>query len=109
MKVSKLVEILNKMNPNADVKLHTRYGESALFILALKNDDTTVWLETESDCDMGAELGERFKVASEEQLDELDFYSELVDTGITVDMVRKYMGNDTAKQMENFCFEHGLI
>lgn len=109
MKVSRLIERLTKMNPGADVKLHSIYGESALFVMARQNDNNTVWLETESDCDMGAELGERFKVASEDGLDELDFYSELLDMGITIEMVRKYMGNETADHMHEFCYGHGLI
>lgn len=109
MKVNKLIERLTKMSPGADVKLHSIYGESALFVMARKNDDSTVWLEAESDCDMGAELGERFKVASENGLDELDFYSELLDMGITIDMVRKYVGSDEADHMYEFCYGHGLI
>lgn len=30
-------------------------------------------------------------------------------TGITVDMVRKYMDDETADHMKTFCEEHGLI
>lgn len=40
---------------------------------------------------------------------ELDFYTDLLETGITVDMVRKYMNDETADHMRDFCKEHGLL
>lgn len=48
---------------------------------------------------MQAELTERFTIASEEQIDKVDFYSDLLDCGITVEMVCKYMGNEKVEQL----------
>ena len=45
----------------------------------------------------------------ENGMDELDVYSDMLKTGIDVDMVRKYMGNDVANHMKKFCEEHGLL
>lgn len=111
MIVRKMIETLQKMDANAEVKLHERFGEPVLFVVALKNDNNTVWLETESDNDMGSELEARFEYAAkiENNVDELDFYTELIETGINVDMVRKYMGDETANHMKEFCEEHGLL
>lgn len=109
MIVKKAIEILQNMNSNAELKLHDRFGEPVLFIVALENDNNTVWLETETDNDMGSEIGARFENALEKQLDELDFYTDLLETGITVDMVRKYMDDETANHMKDFCEEHGLL
>lgn len=51
----------------------------------------------------------RFASAAENQTDELDFYMELLDIGIDVNMVRHHMGDETAKHMQKFCEEHGLL
>lgn len=66
-------------------------------------------METESENDIGEEIGVRFENALENWDDELDFYMDLIETGITVDMVRKYMDDETADHMKTFCEEHGLI
>lgn len=109
MKVKKAIEILSNMNPEAEIRLNDRNGFPLLFILALQNDNNTVWLECENDCDLGEELSVRFETAAEEQLDELDFYMDLLEIGINVATVRAYMGDEVAKHMELFCKEHGLI
>ncbi len=54
-------------------------------------------------------LKEKFATAIEEYDDESDFYSELINAGITVDHVRDYMGDETAEHMQQFCEGHGLI
>lgn len=54
-------------------------------------------------------LQEKFATAVEEYDDELNFYSELITAGITVEHVRDYMGDETADHMNQFCEEHGLI
>lgn len=35
--------------------------------------------------------------------------SEMLETGIDIKMVRKYLGDDVADHMKDFCKEHGLI
>lgn len=71
--------------------------------------DTTVVLETENDNDMREEIQARFDAALEDGKDELDVYSEMLETGIDIKMVRKYLGDDAADHMKDFCKEHGLI
>lgn len=39
----------------------------------------------------------------------LEVYMEMLEAGINVPMVRKYMGNEVADAMQQFCEEHGLI
>ncbi len=109
MKIKTLIERLSKFNPEATVKLHRREGEEVLFTVAIEGDDDNVWLETESDNDMGSEIDARFDGATEYWDSELDFYMDLLETGINVAMVRKYMGDELANHMEEFCIEHGLI
>lgn len=105
MTVKTLIEKLSHYNKNAIVRLHHREGEELLFALAFQNDDTTVVLETENDNDMREEIQARF----DDEKDELDVYSEMLETGIDIKMVRKYLGNDAADHMKVFCIEHGLI
>ncbi len=66
-------------------------------------------LETENDNDMREEIQARFDAALEDGKDELDVYSEMLETGIDIKMVRKYLGDDAADHMKDFCKEHGLI
>lgn len=35
--------------------------------------------------------------------------AEMLETGIDIKMVRKYLGDDVADHMKVFCIEHGLI
>lgn len=73
------------------------------------NLDTIIVLETENDNDMREEIQARFDAALEDGKDELDVYSEMLETGIDIKMVRKYLGDDVADHMKDFCKEHGLI
>ena len=41
-------------------------------------------------------------------MDELDFYTTLLENGITEEDVRTHMGVNQAKAMNKFCSEHGL-
>lgn len=109
MKVKELIKRLKKFNPEATVKLHDRNGEELLFVMALLNDNKRVWFETESDVDLANEIQTRFDDAVENNLDELDVYEEMLKTGISVDVVRKYMGDSIANHMLAFCKEHGLL
>lgn len=108
MTVKTLIEKLSHYNKNAIVRLHHREGEELLFALAFQNDDTIVVLETENDNDMREEIQVRFDAALDGR-DELDVYSEMLETGIDIKMVRKYLGDDVADHMKDFCKEHGLI
>lgn len=109
MKVKTLIKKLQKFNPEAVVKLHHRDDEEVLFTVGIAGMNDVMWLETESDNDMSSEISARFEAAYEEDWDELDFYNDLLETGITVEMVRKYMDEEHANHMQVFCEEHGLI
>lgn len=108
MTVKTLIEKLSHYNKDAIIRLHHREGEDLLFALAFQNDDTIVVLETENDNDMREEIQVRFDAALDGR-DELDVYSEMLETGIDIKMVRKYLGDDVADHMKDFCKEHGLI
>lgn len=108
MNVKTLIKKLSKMNPEAEVRLNDFNGETALFVNARAYNNNVVWLDGEYDIDLREEISARYEIASTEQWDELDFFMDLIETGITVDMVRKYMDDEHADKMEKFCEEHGL-
>ena len=108
MKVKTLIKKLEKMDLEAEIRLHDKAGERVLFVLSAKKIPD-VWLQTESDVDMADEIQSRFDDAIENGTDELDVYMEMLEAGIDVSMVRKYLGDDAAEYMQRFCGEHGLI
>ena len=105
MKVKTLIEKLEKMDPEAEIRLHDKVGEPVLFVLSAKNIPD-VWLQSERDVDMADEIQSRFDDAIENGTDELDVYMEMLEAGIDVSMVRKYLGDNAAEHMQNFCGEH---
>lgn len=108
MKVKTLIKKLEKMDPEAEVRLHDKSGEPVLFVLCAKNYPD-VWFQTEGDIDMTDEIQARFDDAIENSTDELDVYMEMLEAGIIAPMVRKYLGDKAADHMLDFCEGHGLI
>lgn len=110
MKVKKIAEVLSKMaqeNPNSDVKLHVLYGESALFICKKKGDET-IWIQSESDVNMKEEISERFKCINECD-NAIDYYTDMLDLGITPTMVGKYIGKEYEMKMLIDCASYNLL
>ena len=78
----------------------------------IKKGENVITVKTlieKNDNDMREEIQDRFDAALEDGKDELDVYSEMLETGIDIKMVRKYLGDDAADHMKDFCKEHGLI
>lgn len=78
MKVKTLIKKLEKMDPEAEVRLHDKSGEPVLFVLCAKKYPD-VWLQTEGDVDMSDEIQARFDDAIENGTDELDVYMEMLE------------------------------
>lgn len=111
MKIKKMIETLEKFskyNPDANVKLHGKYGESALFIMGINGDNDAVWIESESDADMAAELDERFRDIDECD-NAIDYYADMIDLGITPTMVGKYIGKEYEMIMLIDCASYNLL
>lgn len=83
----------------------------ALFVNSLTNNDSIVWIERARDIDLGSEISARYEYAADPNsgIKEVDFYMNLLKIGITIGMIREYMGFEYAEHMEKFCVEHGLI
>ena len=109
MKVGKLLRGLKEMaNREAIVRLHSPLGEPVLFVLHANRKDG-VWLESESDINMAAEISARFQDAIDTGTDEFTVYSKMLDQGIDIEMVRRHLGDKDADHMKIFCRSHGLI
>lgn len=50
-----------------------------------------------------------FDDAVKHGVDETEVYENMLESGINVDMVRKYMGDKTVDHMQDYCEEHGLL
>ena len=108
MTVERLIKQLENYNPKAEVRLNDHRGCVALFALALANDDNTVWIEGKDDIDLGEEISARFVKASEIQMDELDFFLDLLDMGITLEDIEECCP-EHYEYSKKFMEEHGLI
>lgn len=109
MKVKTLIEKLEKCNQDAIVRLGGKNGAEVLFCMEEDSENSPVWLETALDNDMVNEISTRFDSALIYGIDEVDVYNDMLKLGINVDVVRKYMGDDEADHMEQYCEEHGLF
>lgn len=89
------------------VKDHVYYGNEALFVVGFKDRDEVVVIEDETDNDLRAELDTRFEQASEEQVDELDFFIDLFELGFTLDHIKHYLP-ERYQYAKRFAEEHGL-
>lgn len=108
MKVSRMIKELQKFNPDAEVKMHYKDGYNALFVVAYQNNDSVVTIEDKSDNDLGSELGARFEYASENNIDELDFFMNLLELGFTLEDIKENLP-DKYEYSKQFLEEHGLI
>lgn len=109
--VKNLLEQISDVDDKERIYLNED-GEELLYVLSITENDNIVWLETESDNDMREVLSAMFKSFALENtdiIDELVAYSDMLDQGISVEMVRKYLGDDQADHMKEFCVEHGLL
>lgn len=110
MTVRKMIEELQKCDPNARVVLNDIDSEEEVIsVLSFVNHKTDrVCLASEYDTEMTEELEAMLDYASENNIDETEFYTDLLERGIDVDMVRRYLGEEQAVHMEEYCKEHGI-
>ncbi len=108
MKVSRMIKELQKCNPNAEIKLHHKEGNNALFVVTYVGDKNNVVIEDKSDNDLRSELDARFENAIENNIDELDFFMDLLETGFTLDDIKENLPEQYTYTKE-FLENHGLI
>ena len=107
--VKQLISALEGIEDNERIYLGNTELEELLYVMSCTANKHLVWLEVESDNDMGEELSAMFEQLATYGEDELVAYSDMLDQGITVEMVREYLGDEQADHMKEFCMEHGLL
>ena len=113
MKVRRLIEELQKMPQDAEVKMHDRDGDNLLFVMRLDpiccpEYANVVYLEDKTDNDLSVELEARFETAMDDYEDnELDFFLDLLDIGFTLADIKKNLP-EYYEYSKNFMEEHGL-
>lgn len=113
MKVRRLIEELQKMPQDAEVKMHDRDGDNLLFVMRIDSTyhpeyANTVYLEDKTDNDLSVELDARFEDAMEYFDDELDFFMDLLDVGFTLEDIKENLP-EKYEYSKTFMEEHGLI
>lgn len=118
MKIKRLIaqlEAIAEEKPDAEVRLNDKDGDIALFAVTLCNEShagsdysNVVWIEGRCDIDIGEELRARFENAAELQVDELDFFMNLIETGLTLDDIYEYLP-EQYEYSKQFMEEHGLL
>lgn len=111
MKVKRMIEELKKMNPEDDVRFHHPNGDSVLFVLKVINIPeygNVVFLRGKDNINMAVELAAQFEHAAETQMDELDFFMDLMDMGFTLEDIQKFLP-EKYEYSKKFMEEHGLI
>lgn len=108
VKVGELKEILAA---NPDTCVRGMDGCEILYVEQLNggNVNDFIWLETENDIDMSAEISAIWSEAITLGLDEDYVYGGMIERGITPAMVRKYDSPKQAAHMAEYCVEHGLM
>ena len=111
MKVRRLIEELQKFNPESRVYFGSWMGKGRNEILccfAFKDNEEVI-LETAEEFDTKNEIKEMFDAFIEEGWDEADAYREMIDFGYTPQLLKWIGMEDEANHMEEFCKEHGII
>ena len=108
MTVEKMIERLEKYNPEAEVKMHGMHGNNVLFVVGYENNNEVVIIEDKEDVDLKTELEARFEAAGENNEDELDFYIDLLDDGYALDDIKEYLP-DRYEMVKLFLEDHGLF
>lgn len=107
--VSDILSALQSIPDDYEVKLEKASGNNLLFVVSYVGNNDIIVLSDKSDYDLSFELYERFQYASEHLLDELDFFTELFETGFTIDDLREHLNKDKFEYAKKFAEEHGLI
>lgn len=110
MKAKIMIDCLRKMNPEADVKLHSPHGETSLFVLQDAKKKDVIWIECESDCDdLGGQIDKYVRELDAAGYEELDIYLAMFECGITIELIERHLGSERAAIMKKYCESHGLL
>lgn len=108
MTVERLIKELKKYNPKAVIRLHDRCGNDALFAVSYVKDNSVVVIEDRLDNDLGAEIEARFEDAKNIEMNELEFFKDFLETGLTLNDIKEYYP-EKYEYSKDFMIKHNLI
>ena len=108
MTVERLIKELKKYNPKAVVRLHHIEGYDALFAVGFANNNNVVVIEDKSDNDLGSEIEARFEHAKDIGMNELEFFKDFLEIGLTLDDSKEYYP-EKYEYSKDFMSKHNLI
>lgn len=104
------VEILrDALEQGRDDAVVKTFDDLEVLFISSQAGGHLVCVETEADVDMSSKLKEIWDNAVAEGFDEDVVYSELLDRGITPEVVKKYDSKEHGLHMAKYCVEHGLM
>lgn len=104
------VEILrDALEQGRDDAVVKTFDDLEVLFISSQAGGHLVCVETEADVDMPSKLKEIWDNAVAEGFDEDVVYSELLDRGITPEVVKKYDSKEHGLHMAKYCVEHGLM
>ena len=87
---------------------YTDFESLVWYLMQYKDKEDFVWIEGKADIDLGEEIAARFEKAAVDQVDELDFFMDLIDMGITLEDIKEFCP-DKYDYSKSFMEEHGLF
>lgn len=114
MKVKKLINLLKGFNPEGKVYLGNNgddfgHDEDEIIGCYLLGDSEDVGLSTENDIAITSLIKSFLQDYVDGYADEIDTYQEMIDWGLTPNLLRKHNCKDEGDHMQKFCEEHGLM
>ena len=106
--VKSFLKLFIEEDMDMDIVMHSPEGMPLLFVVSYENIPGVVVLEDAGDNDLSSELEARFEHATEEQVDELDFFMDLLDTGFTLEDIKENLP-EKYEYSKVFMEDHGLI
>ena len=107
MKVKNAIKRLEKMNPEADLKLHHFLGDDVTFICSAVGKEGIVWIEGKGDNDNREELNARYFNKKQNNISDEEFYKDLLEI-YTLDDIKEYLPEEYENAVKS-CKELNLI
>ena len=107
MKVGYAIDKLEKMDRNADLKLHHFLGDDVTFICSAVGKEGVVWIEGKQDNDNRAELNARYYNKKVNNISDKEFYKDLLQI-YTLDDIKEYLPEEYENAVKS-CKELNLV
>ena len=107
MKVGYAIDKLEKMDRNADLKLHHFLGDDATFICSAVGKEGVVWIEGKQDNDNRAELNARYYNKKVNNISDKEFYKDLLQI-YTLDDIKEYLPEEYENAVKS-CKELNVV